>query len=204
MKCLTILVPKGPDCDCLALHDLSGNIWETQSKLSQILWNIWNLKSSRPSPRPSPKQWWNISVYFYLFFGGSHKDIKVVFQIFYVPLSSQLSSVHLFMTTHQNTMSSLGQFLLFLLVRISLLSVNMFFPTKHRILGPFETFRGQLDLRIKTEADTEVLRLEAHAVPVQLVSFPTLCKKQLRDWGLGCHNRENLWWGNPLVTELAK
>lgn len=119
-----------------------------------------------------------ISVFFFFF--GSHKDIKVVFQIFYVPLSSQMSSVHLFMTTHQNTMSSLGQFLLLLLVRISLLSVNMFSPTKHRILGPFETFR-QLDLRLNTEAETEVLRLEAHAVPVQLVSFPTLCKNQLRD-----------------------
>lgn len=65
-------------------------------------------------------------------------------------------------------------------------------PTVHIFFLPFckgflKMFNGQQDWRLKTEAETEVMRLEAHAVPVQLVSYPSLCETHSRYWGLGWH-----------------
>lgn len=103
------------------------------------------------------------------FIFGSHKATEAVFQISYVPLSCELICQSIYDNTSKHNVS-LGQFYLLLLVRISLVSI-CFSTLSTGFFGvPLKTFRGQFVLRLKTEAETEVLRLEAHAVPVQLVS----------------------------------
>lgn len=156
LKCLTCLIPKGSDCDrrCEHLRDSISchRSFETWNPASKSQCHVKVLKYDE--------------IYQRIFIFGSHKANEAVFKISYVPLSCELICQSFYDNISKHNVS-LGQFYLFLLVRICLLSI-CFSTLRTGFFGSLKSV--QFDLRLKTEAETEVLRLEAHAVLVQLVS----------------------------------